>query len=237
MEIKESKNIVENNLIKLKNKKLDLIDKVNDIEILRDKINDKLDDYLLIDIFICDYIKNNEYIYGDDEFQILYQRGNSIIEYEFIKKILNELPYKDFLNTNYWKIISKESKKRDQNKCRTCTSNTMLSTHHRGYEHRGEEFNYMSDLITLCSECHKKIHNKNNQEIKYVKNIQKNNNSKHKNKSISQYSKSGEFIKNWKSSKEACKSLGIFNTNISACCIGKLKTAGGFIWKFNTNIK
>lgn len=57
--------------------------------------------------------------------------------------------------------------------------------------------------------------------------------SKLKSQSIKrmQYDKNGNFIKEWSSAKEAEKNLGISNTSIIRVCLGKRKTAGGFIWK------
>ena len=49
---------------------------------------------------------------------------------------------------------------------------------------------------------------------------------------ILQYSKSGEFIKEWPSSREVERVLGIDNSNITKCCKGRYKSAGGFIWKY-----
>ena len=49
---------------------------------------------------------------------------------------------------------------------------------------------------------------------------------------ILQYSKSGDFIREWKSSAEVKRVLGIDNSHIIACCKGKLKSSGGFIWKY-----
>lgn len=54
-------------------------------------------------------------------------------------------------------------------------------------------------------------------------------------KSISQYTKQGEFIKKWNSITEAANALNMKHQNISACCRGESKSAGGFIWKFNKN--
>lgn len=53
-------------------------------------------------------------------------------------------------------------------------------------------------------------------------------------KKVLQYSNSGEFIKEWPSTMEIQRVLGIPNTNISNCCTGKkhYKTAGGFIWRY-----
>lgn len=51
-------------------------------------------------------------------------------------------------------------------------------------------------------------------------------------KPIFQYSKSGDFIREWKSAHEVERVLGIDQGNISKCCKGKLKSAGGFVWKY-----
>lgn len=47
-----------------------------------------------------------------------------------------------------------------------------------------------------------------------------------------QYTLNGEFIKEWKSTMDIERTLGLSNKSISACCIGKQKTAYGFIWKY-----
>jgi group I intron endonuclease len=52
-------------------------------------------------------------------------------------------------------------------------------------------------------------------------------------KTVNQYGKDESFIKEWPSGREASESLGIDRGNISACCKGKLKTTGGFIWKYS----
>ncbi len=51
------------------------------------------------------------------------------------------------------------------------------------------------------------------------------------NKPVSQYTKDGVFINTFHSGSEAERATGIRRTNISACCLGKEKSAGGFIWK------
>lgn len=51
-------------------------------------------------------------------------------------------------------------------------------------------------------------------------------------KKIIQYSKNSEYIKEWESITKASVQLNISIQNISACCRGKGKTAGGFIWKY-----
>lgn len=50
------------------------------------------------------------------------------------------------------------------------------------------------------------------------------------NKSVLQYNLEGNLIKEWSYLSEATR----FNKgDIQACCVGKQKTAGGFIWKYN----
>lgn len=49
---------------------------------------------------------------------------------------------------------------------------------------------------------------------------------------VYQYDLQGNFIKEWKSGKEASKMLNIKKESISACCRGQNKTGGGFIWTF-----
>ena len=47
---------------------------------------------------------------------------------------------------------------------------------------------------------------------------------------ILQFTKSGEFIKEWPSLCEAGRQLGI--ANICHCLKGRLKSAGGFVWRY-----
>ena len=49
---------------------------------------------------------------------------------------------------------------------------------------------------------------------------------------ILQYSKSGDFIIEWKSAAEVERMLGINNSHIIQCCKGKRKSAGGFVWRY-----
>ena len=49
---------------------------------------------------------------------------------------------------------------------------------------------------------------------------------------VAQYDKNNNLIKVWDYARQASEVLGIQNTNISACCRGRLKTAGGFMWKY-----
>lgn len=50
--------------------------------------------------------------------------------------------------------------------------------------------------------------------------------------SINQYDKSNNFIKQWTSAIDIQNETGINQGSIIKCCRNKLKTAGGFIWKY-----
>lgn len=54
----------------------------------------------------------------------------------------------------------------------------------------------------------------------------------HFSKPVLQYNKNGVFIAEYFSQTEARRKTGINKANISSACIGKTKTAGGYIWKF-----
>lgn len=51
-------------------------------------------------------------------------------------------------------------------------------------------------------------------------------------RAILQYTLNDEFVKEWESATDVQKSLGIKSTNIVACCKGKYKQSGGFIWRY-----
>ena len=55
---------------------------------------------------------------------------------------------------------------------------------------------------------------------------------KEQRKIIFQFDKQGNFIKEWESAREIERELKIPNSNISACCLGKIKSARNYIWKF-----
>ena len=51
-------------------------------------------------------------------------------------------------------------------------------------------------------------------------------------KKILQFTKSGEFIREWPSMRETSRQLKINCSNICQCCNGKRKYAGGYVWKY-----
>jgi hypothetical protein len=52
-------------------------------------------------------------------------------------------------------------------------------------------------------------------------------------KMVDQYTKDGKFIKTWSYITEVTKKLSIYH--IDQVCLGKRKTAGGYIWKYKIN--
>jgi len=61
-------------------------------------------------------------------------------------------------------------------------------------------------------------------------------NQRVKNKIVNQYSKDFIFIKDWKSTRDIERALNFKHSNISSCCLGGLKTAYGFIWRYRKNL-
>ena len=51
-------------------------------------------------------------------------------------------------------------------------------------------------------------------------------------KKVLQFTKSGEFIREWPSATEASRQLVISQGNICSCCNGKRKYAGGYVWRY-----
>lgn len=67
------------------------------------------------------------------------------------------MDYKDQLLDKRWKDLSNKIKDRDGRKCVVCDSKRKLNVHHKKYTGMAWEAPE-SDLITLCEECHSKIH-------------------------------------------------------------------------------
>lgn len=59
-----------------------------------------------------------------------------------------------------------------------------------------------------------------------------NNLIKHYKVPVIQYDLNMNYIKKWRSIRQASKELGICESNISMCCRGQYRKAGGYIWKY-----
>lgn len=63
---------------------------------------------------------------------------------------------------------------RDQHQCRICGSNHNLQVHHVKYSPGKRAWEYPNlDLITLCKDCHEKVHQDFNHELNPYKNKKK----------------------------------------------------------------
>lgn len=51
-------------------------------------------------------------------------------------------------------------------------------------------------------------------------------------KKVYKYSLSGEYLKTYRSAKVASRELGIEDTNIRSCCLGRRDMAGNFQWRY-----
>lgn len=92
------------------------------------------------------------------DYRIL-RRNFSRADINVITKYLKEMPYELFLRTPYWKSIAETTKRLDKFTCQECGKKSKyLNAHHKTYEHRGEEIEYLCDLTSLCKDCHKKTH-------------------------------------------------------------------------------
>ena len=54
-------------------------------------------------------------------------------------------------------------------------------------------------------------------------------------KKVLQYDLKGNFMKEWESISQIETTLNIHKSLISDCCLGKQKTAKGYLWIFKTN--
>lgn len=96
---------------------------------------------------------------GAERFKKTYIIGGGKISDKDIKQIAS-LPYSEFLETRYWKLISHIVKIDKGFACELCGSKEHLEVHHTSYEHHGDEAHHLEDLICLCHKCHSKQHGK-----------------------------------------------------------------------------
>lgn len=68
--------------------------------------------------------------------------------------------YRAYLSTRHWAWLRKQVFERDGYRCTRCPSVEFLEAHHLTYVRLGREL--LSDLTTLCSECHRQIHRNKN---------------------------------------------------------------------------
>lgn len=73
---------------------------------------------------------------------------------------IQQMNYRDFLNTKYWRAVSQQTKYRANFRCQMCDAKGKLATHHRNYKVHGHEATRINELIALCDKCHTHFHAK-----------------------------------------------------------------------------
>ena len=84
------------------------------------------------------------------------------------------------------------------------------------------------ELIFMLEEEHDRFHNAG----KHLSKESKDKIGEANSKPVLQYTKDGEFIKEWIGAREAGRVIGINNSHIIQCCKGKRKSVGGFVWTY-----
>ena len=116
---------------------------------------------IVITIIICFLIK-----YSISSQDLSYEDLLKIEEWREKRQKIQDLSYEDLLKTEEWREKRQKILNRDNNKCVYCGKTHNLQVHHKYYSKYPNGFrvypwNYPDDaLITLCDECHKKVHSK-----------------------------------------------------------------------------
>ena len=80
---------------------------------------------------------------------------------DLVQEKIKTMPYKDFLETTFWKIISSLQKNFIKTSCVLCGSKRKLEVHHSTYDYHGtykDAMYIIYILTTLCKDCHSKYH-------------------------------------------------------------------------------
>ena len=119
---------------------------------------------------------------------------------------------------NYHQAIADQTKMWDIHHRRECDENGRTLFTHRQLKEMNLYLNRpASELIFVTRSMHSKLHREQIEKQSIP---------------ILQFAKSGEFMKEWPSAKEAERQLGILQSNICQCCKGRLKSTGGFVWRY-----
>ena len=158
--------------------------------------------------------------------------------------MINEYKAKRFcsediaLIENYKEAISDEERMWDTHHRRECDENGRTLFTKKQLIEMGLYFNRpASELIFVTRSMHKKLHREQMKKCGKIGgkiNGKKYGaiNGKKRSLPIIQFTKSGEFMKEWPSAKEAERQLGIAQSHICTCLKGRCKSTGGFVWRY-----
>lgn len=137
--------------------------------------------------------------------------GNSKIQY------VHRLVAMAFLdNQNYLPEVNHK----DENKCNNCVTNLEWCTrkynvrYGTGIKRRVENTDFSNPKFKEAS--------RNNAKISHEK----------RQRSVTQYTLTGKKVREYKSATIAEKDYGFNASDINSCCRNKLRTAGGYIWRY-----
>lgn len=160
--------------------------------------------------------------------------------------MLNEYNAKRFcsedisLIENYHEAIADQTKMWDIHHRRECDENGRILFTKKQLKEMGLYFNRpASELIFVTRSMHCKLHRemcsnggKIGGKISGGNEVAKEAAKEKCSIPILQFSKDGTLIKEWPSLSEAYRQLGIPQSNICFCLKGRLKFAGGYVWRY-----
>jgi len=112
-------------------------------------------------------INQNSWIIAPFEVRLTLILNSKKIDNDKITEHIKTLSYKDFLNTDYWNIISKHIRHEYNYKCQICKAPGYV-IHHKDYNRHGQEHIYWKeDLLLVCPDCHKNLHSQSNKSKEY----------------------------------------------------------------------
>lgn len=103
---------------------------------------------------------------------------------------------------------------------------TFIGTIPKGYDVHHINHNKQDNRVENLELLTKKKHNETHKEDRTKALIEKHS------KPVIQYTKDGMFVTKYQSVIEAEKQTNIDHSNIIKCCLGKRKSAGGYVWQF-----
>lgn len=128
----------------------------------RRKINSEAIQARLKRLFTCKKCVANEVIRKQNESKAYWklskqkEQQRESEERQWAESV-RSMPYKEYLETEHWQGLRKMKLRQSHGRCQLCDqTNVILHVHHKCYDRLGQE--YLTDLIVLCEQCHKKYH-------------------------------------------------------------------------------